>query len=689
MANLYDKAGLVNIPVGYQDGFLYNIKPEDNTLGFRFNRDSAATRVNKEGLIEQVGYFGPELVKNGNFSELGPDLVVNGNFSNWTNDNPDGWTITGTENENNYITEYQGKARYVSDGSTLFMSQNILTTGKFYKVTADIVVNSGGGMRFQLGANGTHHVFTTTQSIVLYAQQDGTDGNLQIIRQGATDFTIDNVSVKQVDPNNYWILNAGWSIGDNKITYDGSSYSGFIQSISNLNNKKIKVQFDIVDYTSGTIRILPNDRQDGADVRFSANGTYTQIYTSAANKIDFQPQLFVGSITNISITEILGDKPRIDYTDSLTSPSFLLEPQSTNLVEFSEDFSKWNNTDITIGENGISPTGETNANLIQTGTANSDQVNETFTISATNTATYSIFIKRVSGAEWIDFLVVKSGFSNSLKVWFNISSGLVGSNVANGTTTFDSASVKDFGNGWYRLKVTTTDTTNNTSFNIRVRTASADASDTRVSNSSYYLWGAQLEQLSYATSYIPTAGSTVTRAQETCNNAGSVSTFNSTEGVLYAEIASLTTSASSGERRIVVAKNGDTNNVVRIYYNNTANTIQYKVRVASSNVCDLTYDLGNSTGYHKICGKWKQNDFALWVDGVKVATDTSGSVFPANTLNTLNFSNANANSDYFYGKTKGVYVFNEALTDDELQQLTGPEYNSFAALAAAYNYTVI
>ena len=693
MANLYDKAGLVNIPVGYQDGFLYNIKPEDNTLGFRFNRDSAATRVNKEGLIEQVGYFGPELVKNGNFSELGPELVVNGNFSNWTNDNPDGWTITGTENENNYITEYQGKARYVSDGSTLFMSQNILTTGKFYKVTADIVVNSGGGMRFQLGANGTHHVFTTTQSIVLYAQQDGADGNLQIIRQGATDFTIDNVSVKQVDPNDYWDLVSLEFIGDN--TFKNTGFNGRVyQSFATTVGSKYKVSatvnsgtWNIVastnTNTSGTIQSTGNTTVSEF-FEFTATGTvsYLVLYNIGASSS-------VGSITNASVVEVQGDKPRIDYTDSLTSPSFLLEPQSTNLVEFSEDFSKWNNTDITIGENGISPTGETNANLIQTGTANSDQVNETFTISATNTATYSIFIKRVSGAEWVDFLVVKSGFSNSLKVWFNISSGLVGSNVANGTTTFDSASVKDFGNGWYRLKVTTTDTTNNTSFNIRVRTASADASDTRVSNSSYYLWGAQLEQLSYASSYIPTAGSTVTRAQETCNNAGNVSTFNSTEGVLYAEIASLTTSASSGERRIVVAKNGDTNNVVRIYYNNTANTIQYKVRVASSNVCDLTYDLGNSTGYHKICGKWKQNDFALWVDGVKVATDTSGSVFPANTLNTLNFSNANANSDYFYGKTKGVYVFNEALTDDELQQLTGPEYNSFAALAAAYNYTVI
>ena len=49
----------------------------------------------------------------------------------------------------------------------------------------------------------------------------------------------------------------------------------------------------------------------------------------------------------------------------------------------------------------------------------------------------------------------------------------------------------------------------------------------------------------------------------------------------------------------------------------------------------------------------------------------------------------NAPFSQMHGKVKSIYAFNEALTDDELQQLTGPEYNSFAALAAAYNYTVI
>jgi len=87
-------------------------------------------------------------------------------------------------------------------------------------------------------------------------------------------------------------------------------------------------------------------------------------------------------------------------------------------------------------------------------------------------------------------------------------------------------------------------------------------------------------------------------------------------------------------------------------------------------------------------GSYKQNEVKLYINGELIGTDTSVTMPSANTFDVLNFDGGNG-ANRFYGKTKGVYVFNEALTDDELQQLTGPEYNSFAALAAAYNYTVI
>ena len=54
------------------------------------------------------------------------------------------------------------------------------------------------------------------------------------------------------------------------------------------------------------------------------------------------------------------------------------------------------------------------------------------------------------------------------------------------------------------------------------------------------LWGANAtNDQDYATSYIPSNGSTVTRNQDVCTNGGSLASINSTEGVLYFETAAL------------------------------------------------------------------------------------------------------------------------------------------------------
>ena len=52
-------------------------------------------------------------------------------------------------------------------------------------------------------------------------------------------------------------------------------------------------------------------------------------------------------------------------------------------------------------------------------------------------------------------------------------------------------------------------------------------------NGSYiYMFGAMLEQQSFATSYIPTSGATVTRNKDLAKNAGNTDLINSPEGVL-------------------------------------------------------------------------------------------------------------------------------------------------------------
>ena len=112
---------------------------------------------------------------------------------------------------------------------------------------------------------------------------------------------------------------------------------------------------------------------------------------------------------------------------------------------------------------------------------------------------------------------------------FNLSNQTV-SFSNNGAFTNTSASMLNVGNGWYRcILVTTSDTSTSTQLVIRY-----DGSTDNVSGLN--IWGCQTEEQSYPTSYIPTTGAIQTRAAETCFGAGTSSTFNSTEGVLYVEI---------------------------------------------------------------------------------------------------------------------------------------------------------
>jgi hypothetical protein len=164
--------------------------------------------------------------------------------------------------------------------------------------------------------------------------------------------------------------------------------------------------------------------------------------------------------------------------------------------------------------------------------------------------------------------------------------------------------------------------------------------------------------------------------------------INSTEGVLFAEIAAL--SNTSTDRTMVSLSDGTTSNRVYIRYGNASNQIEGRSTVATANSGLTNYVVTNETNFHKVAYKWKLNDFALWVDGVEVSTST-GAVNSANTLNKLSFDSG-AGTQIAEGKVKQLQVYNTALTDEQLLQLTGTSgtdfYESYAEMASALTYTI-
>ena len=127
--------------------------------------------------------------------------------------------------------------------------------------------------------------------------------------------------------------------------------------------------------------------------------------------------------------------------------------------------------------------------------------------------------------------------------------------------------------------------------------------------------------------------------------------------------------ANENVQRILSVSDGTHNNTVKLGFAN--NTTDYRffadIRVGGVNQAFLTYNFGAVAPTFKKCAiKYKENDFALWIDGVEVATDTSGNT-PIG-LNELSFTRGDT-AQNFYGKTKALAVF-PYLSDEELTELT-------------------
>ncbi len=390
----------------------------------------------------------------------------------------------------------------------------------------------------------------------------------------------------------------------------------------------------------------------------NGNGDFNATRGSSATRVN-KDGLIESVATNV---------PRLDYP--LTSgvvqdcPALLLEPSRTNDIQRTEEFdnSYWTKYDTSVSANQIvSPDGSVTADKLieDTGTSN-HMIGRSFSFTSGTTYAVSVFVKE-NGRD----LEIAAGNPNTWRgsAKYNLSTGSVQS------TTYGTASIENFGNGWYRC-VLVGEAIATSSTNLLFKLVSGtNTSYTGDGSSGVYLWGAQREIGSYQTSYISWDGSgSTTRSADVCNGSGTSAEFNDSEGVLFAEIAALADDGTS--RRITITDNSSSYiNIVSLELDESTNTLKGFVSDNSGNLTTVSTTNLNQDENNKIALKYNSASTNLYVNGSEV--DSVSSTNLPTGLIKLDFDSGRSDEiQGFYGRVKQVMTFKTALSDSELETLT-------------------
>ena len=329
----------------------------------------------------------------------------------------------------------------------------------------------------------------------------------------------------------------------------------------------------------------------------------------------------------------------------------LIEESRTNLVIYSEDLtqSNWVKYGVTITSNAVAaPDGNTSADkMFSTAGAALLAVQQAKT-GLTNAAQYtrSVFFK----AAELTSATMQIGGTTEGTILCVV-------DLSNGTST-NGGVVTAYQNGWYKVERTFTMSGTTNDFYLRL----PDSSST---NDGVYVWGAQLEAGGFPTSYIPTSGSTVTRAADVCE-ATLPNVLNGSEGVFVT---------------YATPQNPSLNNHYIVQPIDTANTGNTMTLLASANYSFSVYDnntetvrinyLAYQTGVKTVAAHAYATDNTSYItDGVVRGTDTSCSMPSA--LNKLYiFANSNRPAySLVTGHFHRLTFYPERVSDASLQELT-------------------
>ena len=258
------------------------------------------------------------------------------------------------------------------------------------------------------------------------------------------------------------------------------------------------------------------------------NGLGDQLYDLGGAK----PTLDLNFSSNESLVDSVTGKTLVQHTRAGSGASSatyvdgdgVIRTAVTNLMLRSEEFdnASWLKVNSIVTANATTaPNGTDTAdklipnNLVLLSSISNNALQ---TLTKATTAiqyTYSVFAKQ-NGLNSLRVFCQGASAANAILVTFSLVNGTIEEVIPFGNFSGGLASIFSYGSGWYRCTLTFTTNTDNA---ITARNIATDSIITSGDGTSgIYLWGAQLEQASTASSYIPTLASAVTRNTDVLSN---------------------------------------------------------------------------------------------------------------------------------------------------------------------------
>ena len=368
---------------------------------------------------------------------------------------------------------------------------------------------------------------------------------------------------------------------------------------------------------------------------------------------------------------LLENEPRFNYPIGGGSPHLLLEPSRTQLVGNSEYIT--DGTAITaVNNDAQSPEGLVNATRFRLGVDESaTRHRKLFVLSATSGEDYafSVFFKEAD-AQWIQLLgnTPNGVFDSEAYVNFDLQNGVKG-NV--GTSVVDSG-IEDYGNGWYRCYIVATAQATATGYLEILTTNNTDSGrypsyENTTAINYCYVFGAQIEQASYPTSYIPNhSGGSVSRESEEVETADVSSLINQNEGTFFLDFEFL--DGQTAENQNWIALESENNQEKVLIYKSASNSAlrYYLTAQGSAYISGTALNSTSPNTRYKVAVRYSNGDFAIYVNGTKYresnVTYTRGS-----NLSRLRFSESYIQPSC---RVRQAIVFTSGFSNDDLEKLT-------------------